>query len=366
MLHLPDQPLEPGKVSPKPFAEGGGPAQQKKPRPDLDSITDEELLKVRICDLPIRMEGTKIEEQVQEVYRELDAKGIPFHPVCYLADEWFSLEGDPVIGIPFYLAHPRLIRMERKMVLEAEGDTHSWFLRLLRHETGHAVSHAYDLHKCRGYSRVFGRHKTYGETSRPRQYSRRYVQHLEDWYAQGHPDDDFAETFAVWLTPQMDWKKRYEGWPALEKLLFVDRMMADIRGKPPLKHTAEKSYRLTVLRFTLETYYKRRRKTLEEDFPEFFDSDLNRIFATGDETTSVHMASKFLRRNRSMLVRCISRWTAEKRYTVRKLIMRFTERCRQLRLRVHRSEAETMAEVVSCLTSMASNYFLTGKFKRQK
>lgn len=363
MLHISDQSPEPGKVSPKPDTQ---PAQQIKPKPDLDSISDEKLLKVRICDLPIRMGGTQIEEQVQEVYGELDAKGIPFHPVCYLADEWFSPEGDPVIGIPFYLAHPRLIRMERKMVLEAEGETHGWFLKLLRHEAGHAISHAYDLHGYRGYSRVFGRHTKTTETYRPRRHSRRYVRHLEDWYAQNHPDEDFAETFAVWLTPQMDWKKRYEGWPALEKLLFVDRMMAYIRGKPPLKHTAPKSYRLAALRFTLETYYKRKRKSFEEDFPEFFDSDLARIFATGNETASVYMASKFLRRNRAMLVKYISRWTGEKRYTVRLLVMRFIERCRQLKFRVHRSEAETLAEVVSCLTSMASNYFLTGKYKRQK
>ncbi len=366
MLYFSDQPLEPDKAPRKQDIQPAQHLRSRPPKPDLNSISDEELLKVRICDLPIRMEGTRLEEQVQEVYRELDAKDIPLHPACYLADEWFSPEGDPVIGIPFYLAHPRLIRMERKMVLEVEGETYGWFLRLLRHETGHAVSHAYDLHKYQGYSRVFGRRKAYSGTYRPRQYSRRYVQHLEDWYAQCHPDDDFAETFAVWLTPQMDWKKRYEGWPALEKLLFVDKMMADIRGKPPLKHTAEKSYRLSALRFTLETYYKRKRKNLEEDFPEFFDSDLNRIFATPAETTSVHAASKFLRHNHSMLVRCISRWTAEKRYTVRWLVERFTERCRQLKLRVHRSEAETMAEVVSCLTSMASNYFLTGKFKRQK
>jgi len=331
---------------------------------DWDKITDEELLKLQICELPIAMEGTNVEKRIQRVYRELEEKGIRFHPECYLGDEWFSPEGDPVISIPFYLAHPRLIRLEQNMVLEAEGDSRSWFLSLLRHEMGHALTHAYDLEKYRGYATCFGSSaKHYPDKFRPRPYSRQYVQHLEDWYAQIHPDEDFAETFAVWLDPETDWRTEYKGWGALRKLQFVDAMMQDIGPKPPMKSRGAKMCRLSTLRIPLKRYYQRKRKEYAEDYPDYFDTDLKRIF-TSDPEAKGETSVQFLRRHRKLLRETISQWSKERRYTLGTLIDRFVERGRELNLRVHRSEQETLVRVTACLASMASNYFLTGKFKR--
>ena len=66
-------------------------------------------------------------------------------PHAWLSDEWFSPDNTPGIAIPFYLAHPRLMRLERRQILEVEGGTASECLRILRHETGHVVQHAYRL-----------------------------------------------------------------------------------------------------------------------------------------------------------------------------------------------------------------------------
>ena len=173
-------------------------------------MTDEELLKSRMCDLPIKIEGTPLEDRINTVYEELNAKGITFRPEIYLGDEWFSPEGDPVISIPYYLAHPRLIKLEKSRVLEAEGDSTLWCMKLLRHDVGHSLSHAYDLHRFPGYVGVCGKSaKEYADNFRPRPYSRKFVQHLFDWYAQTHPDEDYAETFAVWLPPGKDWRTEY-------------------------------------------------------------------------------------------------------------------------------------------------------------
>lgn len=346
---------------------GGGGIPRMKPHPvsiHWDTIGDEALLKIRICDLPIRLQGTELEERIRTVYKELDQQGISFHPLCYLADEWFSPEGDPVIGIPFYLAHPRLTRLERTMMLEAEGESRTEFFKLLRHEVGHALSHAYRLHRYRGYGRFFGpSSKSYPEVYHPRPYSRRYVRHLENWYAQSHPDEDFAETFAVWLTPGSNWRAQYKGWGALEKLEFVDRVMAKVKQKMPLKRTGEKMSRLSRLRIPLETYYRRKRKTWQEDFPDFFDQDLGGIFSS-DAAATGETAVSFLSRHRAMLVRGISRWTGEKRFTIKDLLSRFAKRCQELGLRVQHPEPVTLMQVSSCLTAMATRYFLTGKFKR--
>ncbi len=136
--------------------------------------------------------------------------------------------------MPFYLAHPRLARLERKMFKEVEGGTQRQCMQILRHEAGHIVQHAYALHRRRKWQEMFGRSSSpYPESYRPNPNSRDYVQHLPRWYAQSHPDEDFAETFAVWLTPRSNWRQRYAEWPgALEKLEFVDELMARDRRQP--------------------------------------------------------------------------------------------------------------------------------------
>lgn len=360
-----------GKESSRPApGPNGQPPSRRKPDPrpiDWEKVTDEELLAKRICDLPVSIEGAWFEELIHQVYDELDAKGIGFHPPVYLGDEWFTPEDDPVISVPFYLAHSRLIRLQRARVLEAEGENRRWFLQLLRHEVGHALAHAYGLYRHRGFSKVFGpRSKPYTpETYRPRVYSRKFVVHLEDWYAQGHPEEDFAETFAVWLTPEIDWRQTYKGWPALKKLEFIDKLMSGIGGKPPLKRTARKYRHLPTIRMTIAQFHRVKRKELEEDFPDFFDRDLRAIFSEEKGPTGMR-AAKFLRRHRTGLVRSVAQWTGEKRYTIRHLVTRFAERCEDLKLFVHNPDAVTLVEVTACLTAMATNYFLTGKFKRHR
>ena len=200
-------------------------------------LPDNELLKIRICDLHVRIEGSELEERVQQLYNELEARGLPVRPDCYLGDEWFSPEGSPVIAIPFYLAHPRLKQLELHQMLEVEGGTHEWCMQILRHECGHAYDHAYQFSSTDEWVEVFGdRDVEYQpETYRPRPYSKSFVRHLPNWYAQAHPDEDFAETFAVWLAlPVEEWRSQYRGWKALKKLEYVDAMMEYARSHPPV------------------------------------------------------------------------------------------------------------------------------------
>ena len=207
-----------------------GPA--KKQKIDLETIREEELLNTRICDLPIRISGTWLAECIAQLFQELEAKGIIFRPECYLADEWLTPEKETCIGLPFYLAHPTLIRLEKKFMIDAEGETRPWCMKLLRHETGHALCYAYRFYKRQKWQRIFGPSTAeYGDTYKYRPYSKNFVRHLDGYYAQYHPDEDFVETFAVWLTPDLDWKTQYRDWGAYRKLQYVDRLMNEIRGK---------------------------------------------------------------------------------------------------------------------------------------
>ena len=110
-------------------------------------LSDEELLKVRLCDLRVSVERSSLQPHIRRLYAELDRRGIHFQPHVWLGEEWFSPDGVPGIAVPFYLAHPRLMRLERKMTREVEGSNVNWLMRILRHEAGHALDNAYRLRR---------------------------------------------------------------------------------------------------------------------------------------------------------------------------------------------------------------------------
>ena len=330
--------------------------------PDLANLTDEELLRMRICDLRLQIPGTELESRIESFHRELREKGMAFQPLCYLGDEWFCPDGAATIAVPFYLAHPRLKKLEEKMMMEVEGGTEAWCMRLLRHEMGHVLNHAYLLVKDREWQKIFGPPSLeYSESFRARPYSKRFVRHLDGWYAQSHPEEDFAETVAIWLTPGLDWKQQYRGWRALEKLEYVDHLMGKLAGQDPLVLSRTRMSEASRLRSRLEAYYKRRRRLYAQDFPDFFDTDLRRLFADPASSPNAERAAVFLRRARKPILNAVSAWTGEPKFTVNRLLRALTGRCAALDLRV-RSEA-TGLEIAAYLATLASHYRLTGKFK---
>ena len=192
-----------------------------------------ELLGKRISQLGLKVEGSPVERYVVRLKKELVRKGIKrFSAVVYLTDEWGCPSGEPVIGVPFYLADPKLASIERHVNdLETERE----IMMFMRHEAGHAFNYAYRLYATPEWRELFGPfNRRYRDHYRPVPFSRKYVRHMAGWYAQKHPDEDFAETFAVWLTPRSAWRQRYRGWPALAKLRYVDRIVRRLGDKDPV------------------------------------------------------------------------------------------------------------------------------------
>jgi len=234
----------------------------------LSAISDRELLALPIRDLHLSIEHSELEPRVRRLYRELARKGLAIRPVCYLGDEWFSPEDTPLISIPFYLAHPRLKALERKMMGEVEGGDARSCMRLLRHECGHAVEHAYRLHTRARRRALFGSRGGYHpDRYRKRPRSRSYVRYLPDLYAQAHPDEDFAETFAVWLDPDSRWRSRYRGWKALEKLEYLDALMEEVAGQAPKVKRGFREYSANRMAMTLESFYRQRRPRVARRLP---------------------------------------------------------------------------------------------------
>ncbi|MGH7816857.1 MAG: putative zinc-binding metallopeptidase, partial [Candidatus Binatia bacterium] len=330
--------------------------------PDISALTDDELLRTRICDLKLKIAGTELESRIEKFYAELTAKGIAFKPICYLGDEWFCPEGSATIAIPFYLAHPRLKKLEEKMMMEVEGGSEAWCMRLLRHEMGHVLNHVYLLGKDKRWQKLFGPPSLeYSESFRARPYSKRFVRHLDGWYAQSHPEEDFAETIAIWLTPDLDWRNQYKGWKALEKLQYVDKLMQDLAGKTPLVFSKSKISDAARLRSRLEAHYKHRRRTYAQEFPDFFDADLKKLFSEASGAPNGERAASFLRRHSRLILNAVSAWTGEPKFTIDRVLRELTERCAELDLRLKAQSAGI--EVAAYLATLALHYRLTGKFK---
>jgi hypothetical protein len=328
-------------------------------------LPDNELLKMRICDLHVRIDGSELKERVQQLYNDLEARGLPLRPDCYLGDEWFSPEGSPVIAIPFYLAHPRLKQLELHQMLEVEGGTSEWCMQILRHECGHAYDHAYQFSSTEAWVEMFGdRDVEYEpETYRPRPYSKSFVRHLPNWYAQAHPDEDFAETFAVWLDlPVEEWRSQYRGWKALKKLESVDAMMQYARSHPPVVANGRRLWDASRSVRTLEKYYAAKRKLYAEDFPDIYDADLRAIFEKGEPGDE--NATQLMRRLRNVLIAAIARWTGQRKYIGSELVKRLASRCHELALPAPRDQSKLLIELAAYLATLVTNHMHTGRFKR--
>jgi hypothetical protein len=314
-------------------------------------LPDQELLKLRLKDLHVSVGGTWLEERLHQLHRELDARDIRLRPHAWISDEWFSPDNTPGIAFPFYLAHPRLKRLERKMLLEVEGGTIVDCMRILRHEAGHVVQYAFGLHRRRRWQQLFGPSSTrYPRYYRPNPASRNFVQHLRLWYAQSHPDEDFAETFAVWLS-RSDWRRRYAGWPALKKLEYVDELMTEISGVKPRRVRRFRIDPLSRISITLGEHYRRKLDHYAVEAPRTHDRELLRIFAPEAGHRRARPAAAFIRHNRAKIRRLVSKWTGEYQLTLDAVIDEMVARCQQLNLRAVGSERQMRLDLTVLLTA---------------
>jgi hypothetical protein len=322
-----------------------------------ETLPDEELLGLRLCDLKLEIRGTELERGIERLYRELAMREIRFRPHCWLAQEWFSPDGIPGIAIPFYLAHPRLVRLERRFMREVEGGNRNWLMRILRHEAGHAIDTAYRLRRRSRWRAVFGPASLpYPDAYRPRPGSRRFVQHLGAWYAQAHPTEDFAETFAVWLKPHSPWRREYEGWPAYAKLEFIDTLAEEIGPSKPLVSDRSTIEDVTRETRTLRQHYEKRLE--QQRFPRRSGADelLLKVFTAVPRGRARPKAASVLREMRNFLRQRVVGSGAFSEYLVHQVLRLMIERCEALNLYLRGSRRDLKPHVLWVISRLAESY----------
>ena len=322
----------------------------------------EALLQARIKDLKLHLKGTALERYIQQLYSELESKAISFRPECYLSDQWGCPSGVPVIGLPFYLADPRLHSLEAE--LGGDAETEREILMYLRHEAGHAFNYAYRLYDTDEWRKLFGDYsKPYDETYKPRPFSRKYVVHISGWYAQKHPDEDFAETFAVFLTPGLDWRKRYAGWAALKKLEYMEKVIQRVGRTSPLVQLAERDLDVEDMEETVLDHYRQRQleERVELSLREHLDQDLLGLFEPPD--TAPASAETLVRAERQSLIQAVTQYSGVGRPVVLALVDHLIERTTALRLSIHLDKTrEYLTKLTSLVTALAMNYLYTDRF----
>jgi Putative zinc-binding metallo-peptidase len=328
---------------------------------NLEEAADDALLSLRLSDLPLRLDATLMSRRIARLYRELTARNIIALPHVWLSEEFFTPDKTLGFAVPFYLAHPRLMRLERSQMLECEGASEAECRRILRHEAGHALDEAYCLHARPRYRQLFGNSgKPYPSSYSPRVDSRAHVVNLSGWYAQSHPVEDFAETFAVWLNPYVDWRTSYRTWPALAKLEYVDEVMREIANSvPPISSRAEVEP-LASLGHTLTEHYTAKRAHFAWTWPANYDQDMRRIFSDDPKDVGAPLATRYLRRVRGLLRTRIAEGTGIHAYVIDQLLRQMIARAQSLGLRVIDPPDVTMEKLLVMLTMQTAGVLREG------
>lgn len=320
-------------------------------------LSDEKLLALRFCDLKLSLERSPLARRVRRLYAELENRGLDFHPHIWLSEEWFSPDGVPGIAVPFYLAHPRLERLERRIMREAEGGNARGLMRILRHEAGHALDNAYRLRRRKCWRDVFGPASLpYPDRYRARPGSRRYVHHLGEWYAQSHPTEDFAETFAVWLKPNSDWRRAYAGWPAFHKLRLVDDLMTSVRGEKPPVRNRTRIEPIDANTRTLADHYRRKLARHRHYRRGLADELLRKIFTPDRPSVRSPRACTFLRAVKPRMLARIAREAGTELYTVQQIHRMVIERSETLKFFVSGNRRHVLRHVQWMLLRLTRLY----------
>ncbi|HSW39121.1 MAG TPA: putative zinc-binding metallopeptidase [Acidobacteriota bacterium] len=328
------------------------------------------LLNTRICDLKLSLEETLLYRCIQKLYHELVGKNLLFMPPYYFSccgDEWGCPDRVPIIGIPFHLADPRLVRIETEMGYTRYDKTD--LMLLLRHEAGHAFNYAYRLYKEAEWQDLFGDFKANYPSNfkfKFNPFSKSYVRSLDEpkYYAQAHPDEDFAETFAVWLKPRSNWRDAYKKWPAIRKLEYVDRVMKKLRGKMPFVRLGPLHSPYYEKKYTLIEYYGEELDLFKDNALGIYDEDLKKIFSGMSKQQKGNIPANLLvYRNRRFLTETISRWTGAREKVIVPVLGIFIQRCRELKLVIQGDkECHCLASLSSLGTAIVMNYLHTGRY----
>ncbi len=346
-------------------------------------LYDKNTLKLEILTTPInrlglKLKGTFLEQAIRQAREELQQAGITrLEPTFYLSDGYGCIAGASNIGIGFYDCHALLQELNE----EWRGWRHTPedIMLILRHELGHAFCYSYKLYRTPTFRELFRVEGHFFRTYPSHDYyhhnpwSRDYVNPAGDYYAQKHPDDDFAETFAVWLTPRSKWWEEYRHKPgALRKLEYVEQIVEELgRQEPVIDNDPAMIYEsVDDLKMSVAEFLKAKLTPYRKKATGYVDPDLRTLFRSRPRLSDVRRlrreymhAERLLREQKRVLVNRISYWVGVDDAVVMDLIDKCAARARALDLWVKKDDCEKkLIEITSYLSTLSVNYARSSVF----
>ncbi len=300
-----------------------------------------ELLLTPLNRLPITIEDSFFGEALRVVRADLKRARIKYlEPQYYLSTGYGTVAGTTTIALGFYDCNDVLQEINHE--LRGFRYTRDEIINIIRHEVGHAFAYGYKLYRRKDFRQVFKVKGNYFNTypltdryvERANPWSRDFVNPGGDYYAQKHPDDDFAETFMVWLMPRYNWRRAYRRYPgALRKLEFVDKLVSEVRRTEPLIDQSPNLYeplddfRETLARFyrlrTTRAYRKRATGYIDPDLIDMFWRPAPTRGKRKREQDYVH-ADNFIRKHKRDIAAQVSRWSE----VDPRVVQDFLDKCR--------------------------------------
>jgi hypothetical protein len=319
----------------------------------MNGINYQRFLTTKISDLELDV-NESLAPSFKRLKKELRSHRILLWPDFYFGNEWGCVNKKISISIPFYLANPEL------KDLEGETPTNEEVMKILRHETGHAINYGYKLWQEKEWRETFGDFSKRYPTqylSRVNPWSKSYVRHLhylgDPHYAQKHPDEDWAETFAIWLDPRSRWKVKYRNWPtALKKLSCVERLMRKIGGKEPFNPKRQHDGVYSMIDETVSEWWGLDGEILDRELQEYLN-DMNELFIrSSNGRKKLLPAWKLIRKYARLLTERVSLWiSGSNKHTIRKSLREWEAICRNESLGYFLEDEERMlVELTTLLT----------------
>ncbi len=298
-------------------------------------------LDVPICELQPKINGT-LSKLIKQVESEVSRKHIRFRPEYYFGTGWGCVDKSISIEIPFWFQNEALMGIEDEMAYDGVEDESE--IRMgLRHEFGHAINYAYKLYLEPEWRRLFGNFdRKYNDNYRFNPWSKRHVKHLPDYYAQKHPDEDWAETFAVWLTPGSNWRRVYAKTPALEKLLYVERKVKDIARKAPVNIRSKRDVPIEKVRMTIREFYGADYEDVSPSEQLIEDVDaMRRIFPNGFHSKrNLRDAWKLVHKFSPLIITKLTDELSVPHYTTRRILRQLESICKTYDLKTRQGDEE--------------------------
>ncbi len=319
----------------------------------LREVEKYKILETRICDLDLKFDNL-ILKLIRKVSSELRNKGVRFRPEYYYGTGWGCVDGSISIEIPFWFGSPVLRKIEDELNFGGVENENE-ILMGLRHEIGHAINYAYRLYRDREWQRIFGNFKkVYRDYYIYNPWSKRHVRHLPEHYAQKHPDEDWAETFAVWLTPRSNWRRAYQKTPAIKKLEYVDMIVREIGRKDPPNTRTDRDEPSERVRMTVAEYYKINLESRadSDDLYGYVD-DIKSLFRYNGRRSNAHRdAWKFIHKYSPVLEDKVCSWIYyADREKIKKHLSQIEGVCRTYKLKIKPGdETEKLSELAVLLT----------------